>query len=75
MDSITAPVSLVEPVNEPRLIKKRVQSIFDDNQSYCSVNSKEATNDKAMKFYSVTQIVHMEKSVYDHLGHSINVYI
>ena len=70
-----APVSLIESVNEPRLIKKRVQSIYDDNQSYFSVNSEKEKNDKTIKYYSVTQIVLMEKSVHDHLGHNINYYI
>jgi hypothetical protein len=66
------PVSAVESVTASRIINKYEK----DNNLYANPNNSDKWNtDKSWNYYTVTQIVLMETSVYDHLGKNVNVYI
>jgi hypothetical protein len=66
------PVSAVETLTVPRSINK----YEEDNNMYVNPHNSEKSNtDNSWKYYTITQIVLMETSVYDHLGNNVNIYV
>jgi hypothetical protein len=64
------PITAVEPVTAPQSVNK-----YDSDQyEQAHYPYQEASDHKLVKNYSITQIVHMETSVHDHLGKHINFF-